>query len=195
MLKPGDRPADFTLQDQDGREVAWSSFRGAPVVVFFYPKADTPGCTREACGFRDHKADLAALGVSVVGISADTVKRQAGFARKHELRYPLLADPDGGYLVPAERAQRHMVHSRVVQHQLRSVAEQAPGDEHRAEPEEGHGQHSRHGHLHSAVGDQEEDAQSDEDQRAGQHGPRASLGERVDGRRKRNAVFGHGLRR
>jgi peroxiredoxin Q/BCP len=100
MLKTGDRPADFTLQDQDGREVAWSSFRGAPVVVFFYPKADTPGCTREACGFRDHKADLAALGVSVVGISADTVKRQAGFARKHELRYPLLADPERTVIEP-----------------------------------------------------------------------------------------------
>jgi peroxiredoxin Q/BCP len=100
MLKPGDRPADFTLQDQEGREVAWSSFRGAPVVVFFYPKADTPGCTREACGFRDLRAEFAALGVAVVGVSADPVKRQAGFARKYELGFPLLADPERAVIEP-----------------------------------------------------------------------------------------------
>jgi peroxiredoxin Q/BCP len=100
MLTTGDLPGEFTLQDQDGREVAWSSFRGRPVVVFFYPKADTPGCTKEACAFRDLRTAFEALGVAVVGVSADTSKRQASFDRKHRLGLPLLADPEHAILEP-----------------------------------------------------------------------------------------------
>ena len=94
MLQIGDTPADFTLPDQDGEPVAWSSFRGRPVVVFFYPKANTPGCTTEACDFRDLRAELDAAGAAVIGISADSVRKQKNWTDKHGLNFPLLSDPD-----------------------------------------------------------------------------------------------------
>jgi len=100
MLAVGDRPADFTLFDQSGQPVPWSSLRGAPVVLFFYPKADTPGCTQEACDFRDLRAEADALGLRLIGVSADPVARQASFARKHQLELTLLSDPDHAVLEP-----------------------------------------------------------------------------------------------
>lgn len=100
MLKVGDTVEDFALQDQHGATVRWSSFRGRPVVVFFYPKADTPGCTKEACAFRDVRGELEAAGAAVVGVSADSVKRQASFDTKYGLGIPLLADPDHVVLEP-----------------------------------------------------------------------------------------------
>ena len=100
MLKVGDTVDDFALQDQDGNTVRWSSFRGKPTVVFFYPKADTPGCTREACDFRDARSVLAEEGANVVGISADPPKRQAAFAEKYQLPMRLLSDPDHSVLEP-----------------------------------------------------------------------------------------------
>ncbi|MBW8747325.1 MAG: thioredoxin-dependent thiol peroxidase [Acidobacteria bacterium] len=90
----GDIIEDFTLNDQDGNPVTLSSFDPKPVVLFFYPKADTPGCTIEACGFRDAIDKLKKAGVAVLGISRDTVKAQKKFAEKYDLNYPLLADPD-----------------------------------------------------------------------------------------------------
>jgi peroxiredoxin Q/BCP len=92
MLQPGDKPADFTLPDQDGTPVQWSALRGRPVVVFFYPKADTPGCTKEACAFRDLAAEFEALGVTVLGASADKPAKQGRFKEKYDLSMPLLAD-------------------------------------------------------------------------------------------------------
>lgn len=100
MLETGARVADFTLQDHAGQDVSWSSYRGRPVAVFFYPKADTPGCTKEACAFRDLRAEFEAAGVAVLGVSADSVKRQAGFAKKYDLTMPLLADPEHVILEP-----------------------------------------------------------------------------------------------
>ncbi|MBN2800780.1 MAG: thioredoxin-dependent thiol peroxidase [Deltaproteobacteria bacterium] len=94
MLELGTTPAPFTLLDQRGEELTWASLRGAPVVVFFYPKASTPGCTTEACAFRDLSGEFAARGAAVIGVSADTVKRQSGFATKYELNMPLLADTE-----------------------------------------------------------------------------------------------------
>lgn len=85
---------DFTLEDQDGRQVSLSDFTTEPVVLFFYPRADTPGCTIEACGFRDSFEKLQAAGAVVLGISRDTVKAQKKFQEKYSLPYPLLADPD-----------------------------------------------------------------------------------------------------
>ncbi len=85
---------DFTLPDQDGAPVALSSFLGKPVVLFFYPRADTPGCTVEACGFRDQFAQLEAAGAVVLGISRDTAKAQKKFKAKFDLPYTLLADSD-----------------------------------------------------------------------------------------------------
>ena len=93
-MQTGDIVEDFTLPDQDGNPVSLSDFAGKPVVLFFYPKADTPGCTIEACGFRDHFKKLQKAGVIVLGISRDTVKAQKKFAEKYDLPYPLLADAD-----------------------------------------------------------------------------------------------------
>ena len=93
-MQLGKKVEDFTLPDQDSNPVTLSSFKGSPVVLFFYPKADTPGCTIEACGFRDHFKKLQKAGVVVIGISRDTVKAQKKFADKYDLQYPLLADAD-----------------------------------------------------------------------------------------------------
>ena len=94
MLELGTTPADVELTDQSGTPVRLSETRGAPAVFFFYPKASTPGCTKEACAFNDLGARFEALGVRVFGISADSVRRQSNFATKYELRMPLLSDPD-----------------------------------------------------------------------------------------------------
>jgi len=92
--KVGQLVEDFTLPDQDGNSITLSQFKGSPVVMFFYPRADTPGCTIEACGFRDSFAKLKKAGVVVLGISRDTVKKQKKFAEKYDIQYPLLADDE-----------------------------------------------------------------------------------------------------
>jgi peroxiredoxin Q/BCP len=94
MIESGDTAPDFELPDQDGRAVKLSSFRGTPVVVYFYPKADTPGCTTQACGVRDHQADYAEAGATVLGISPDPVAKVKRFHEKYDLNFPLLADSD-----------------------------------------------------------------------------------------------------
>ncbi len=86
--------ANFTLQDQDDQTVHLTDFAGKPVVLFFYPKADTPGCTIEACGFRDTFTKLQKAGAVVLGISRDTPKAQKKFQEKYSLPYTLLADVD-----------------------------------------------------------------------------------------------------
>jgi peroxiredoxin Q/BCP len=86
--------ADFTLQTDEDKTVSLSDYAGKPVILFFYPKADTPGCTIEACGFRDTFKKLLAAGAVVLGISRDTPKAQAKFRAKYELPYTLLADVD-----------------------------------------------------------------------------------------------------
>lgn len=85
---------DFTLADQDGRPVTLSDYRGQTVVLYFYPRANTSGCTTQACGVRDHRADYAAAGATVIGISADPVKAIKKFAEAHQLHFTLLADAD-----------------------------------------------------------------------------------------------------
>ncbi len=93
-MQPGDVIEDFTLQNQDGKMVKLSDYKDSPVVLFFYPRADTPGCTIESCGFRDAFAKFNKAGIVVLGISRDTVKAQKKFKDKYELPYDLLADPD-----------------------------------------------------------------------------------------------------
>jgi thioredoxin-dependent peroxiredoxin len=94
MISPGDKAPNFTLSDQDGNEVKLSSLRGRTVVLYFYPKADTPGCTTQACGVRDHAADYDAAGAVVLGVSRDPVERIAKFDDKHSLGFRLLSDAD-----------------------------------------------------------------------------------------------------
>jgi peroxiredoxin Q/BCP len=93
-LQPGDPAPEFALQDQSGATVRLSDFHGRRVLVYFYPEADTPGCTRQSCSIRDHRQDLADLDVDVLGISPDRPEDQAAFDRKYSLGFPLLADPD-----------------------------------------------------------------------------------------------------
>lgn len=92
MVEQGDEAPAFELPDQDGRAVKLSDFRGQPVVLYFYPKADTSGCTIQACGVRDHRADYAKAGAVVLGISPDPVAKVKKFQEKHSLDFPLLAD-------------------------------------------------------------------------------------------------------
>ena len=93
-LQPGDEAPDFTLPDADGKQVSLSSLRGQQVIVYFYPAAMTPGCTKEACDFRDSIQSLAAAGVTVLGISPDKPDRLAKFRDRDNLNFPLLSDPD-----------------------------------------------------------------------------------------------------
>jgi peroxiredoxin Q/BCP len=94
VLSEGDRAPDFTLLDQNGEKVTLSELRGQPVVLYFYPRADTPGCTTQACGVRDHRADYEAAGARVLGVSPDSVDAISAFADKHGLDFTLLADPE-----------------------------------------------------------------------------------------------------
>jgi peroxiredoxin Q/BCP len=91
----GSQAPGFALADQEGRQVTLESLRGRWVVLYFYPKNDTPGCTEEACSFRDDLAQLTALGAQIVGVSIDTAASNAKFAEKYHLPFPLLADQDG----------------------------------------------------------------------------------------------------
>ena len=93
-LTIGDMAPDFTLLDDAGQSVTPSQYRGQRVVIFFYPKDDTPGCTTQACGFRDNHQALMAAGAVVLGISPDDVKSHAKFKQKFNLPFPLLADTD-----------------------------------------------------------------------------------------------------
>jgi thioredoxin-dependent peroxiredoxin len=92
MIEPGDKAPDFELPDQDGNPVKLSGFRGRPVVVYFYPKADTPGCTTQACGVRDHQPDYVHADAVVLGISPDPVAKIKKFHDKQALNFALLAD-------------------------------------------------------------------------------------------------------
>ena len=94
MIEPGQTAPDFELPDQDGNPVRLSDLRGGLVVLYFYPKADTPGCTTQACGIRDHRADYDAAGATVLGVSPDPVKAVKKFHDKQSLGFTLLADSD-----------------------------------------------------------------------------------------------------
>lgn len=94
MIDVGEPAPTFTLPDQEGNEVALEDLKGSPVVLYFYPKDDTPGCTTQACGIRDEWAEFETAGAAVFGISPDDVDSHARFAAKYDLPHRLLADPD-----------------------------------------------------------------------------------------------------
>jgi peroxiredoxin Q/BCP len=93
-LEPGQPAPTFVLLDQHREEVRLDGFRGKKLLVYFYPEADTPGCTAQSCDLRDHRQDLDGIGVEVVGISPDDPEKQLAFDRKYDLGFPLLADED-----------------------------------------------------------------------------------------------------
>lgn len=94
MLAEGSSAPDFTLLDQDGKETTLSALKGKPVVLYFYPKDDTSGCTKQACDFRDTQPAIKKAGAVVLGVSPDSVASHVKFAKKYELPFTLLSDPD-----------------------------------------------------------------------------------------------------
>ena len=107
-LEKGDTAPLFELEDQDGSTVRLADYTGKKVLVYFYPRADTPGCTKQACSVRDNMATLNSLGIAVLGISPDTPAKQKKFDKKYSLGFPLLSDPDhetaGSYGVWGEKS-------------------------------------------------------------------------------------------
>ncbi len=95
MLQPGDDAPAFSLLDQDGNTVSLRDFLGQKVLLWFFPKASTPGCTAQGCSLRDHTEELSAKGVVILGMSKDSVRRQKNFASKFSFPYPLLSDESG----------------------------------------------------------------------------------------------------
>jgi thioredoxin-dependent peroxiredoxin len=94
MIEAGQPAPDFTLSDQDGQTITLSQFRGTPVVLYFYPKDDTPGCTKQACAFRDARVDYEAAGAKVIGVSPDNPASHRKFTDKYQLSFTLVADPE-----------------------------------------------------------------------------------------------------
>ena len=93
-LKVGDKVPNFTVNNQDGDAVSLKDYKGKKLIVFFYPKASTPGCTAEACNLKDNYKELQKQGYELLGVSADSEKRQTNFRNKYEFPFPLLADED-----------------------------------------------------------------------------------------------------
>jgi thioredoxin-dependent peroxiredoxin len=93
-IDEGAKAPAFTLKDDQGRKVKLSDLKGSPVILYFYPRDDTPGCTREACAFRDRSDELKKLGAVVLGVSTDSLESHAKFRDKYQLNFPLLSDPD-----------------------------------------------------------------------------------------------------
>jgi peroxiredoxin Q/BCP len=94
LLKVGDKAPDILSKDQNGNDLKLSDYKGKKVILFFYPKANTPGCTAEACNLRDHYAELSDKGFKIIGVSADSETSQNNFAKKFDFPYPLIPDTD-----------------------------------------------------------------------------------------------------
>jgi len=94
MIREGQKAPGFTLPSSEGKDISLSDFEGRPVVLYFYPKDDTPGCTKEACAFRDRQAEVRKAGAVVLGVSPDSVDAHGKFRSKYRLNFPLLADTD-----------------------------------------------------------------------------------------------------
>ena len=127
-IAPGDIVPPFTTHDQNGAPVSLADYGAKPVLLFFYPRADTPGCTTEACAFRDAYADIQALGVAILGISRDTVKAQKKFADKFTLPFPLLADPDETIVNAFDLIKPKNMYGKIVKGVQRNTYLIAPAD-------------------------------------------------------------------
>ncbi|MGO1949114.1 MAG: thioredoxin-dependent thiol peroxidase [Mycobacteriaceae bacterium] len=121
ILEAGDTAPSFTLTDDHGNEVSLSDFAGRKVLVYFYPRANTPGCTTEACDFRDSLTSLNGAGIDVLGISPDTVDKLTKFRDDHELTFPLLSDPSKEVLTAYGAFGEKKNYGKVVQGVIRST--------------------------------------------------------------------------
>lgn len=132
-LQPGTLAPEFTLKDAQGRETALSGYRGKKVIVYFYPKAATPGCTTEACDFRDSLASLHGKGYEVIGISPDTPEELAGFTSDFSLTFPLLSDEDHAVALAYGAWGEKLIDGRITEGVVRStVVLNADGSVHSA---------------------------------------------------------------
>ncbi|MTE16079.1 thioredoxin-dependent thiol peroxidase [Nocardia aurantiaca] len=120
-LSPGDTAPAFTLPDADGKDVSLSDYRGRKVIVYFYPAASTPGCTKQACDFRDNLSDLEGAGIEVVGISPDKSAKLAKFRDTEKLTFPLLSDPDKEVLSAYGAFGEKMMYGKKVTGVIRST--------------------------------------------------------------------------
>jgi peroxiredoxin Q/BCP len=120
-LSPGDPAPDFTLPDADGKPVALSDYRGQSVVVYFYPAAGTPGCTKQACDFRDNLSELNTAGLAVLGISPDPPAKLAKFRDAESLTFPLLSDEDRSVLAAYGAYGEKQMYGRTVNGVIRST--------------------------------------------------------------------------
>lgn len=120
-LSPGDKAPDFTLTDSTGTNVSLSDFRGRSVVVYFYPAAGTPGCTKQACDFRDNLGELDGAGYQVLGVSPDKPEKLAKFVEAEQLTFPLLSDPDKTVLTEWGAFGEKKNYGRVVHGVIRST--------------------------------------------------------------------------
>ncbi|HEY3259858.1 MAG TPA: thioredoxin-dependent thiol peroxidase [Pseudonocardiaceae bacterium] len=120
-LSPGDPAPDFTLPDADGKEVSLSGYRGRRVIVYFYPAAGTPGCTRQACDFRDNLGSLNHAGLDVIGISPDSPAKLARFRDAEGLTFPLLSDADRAVLTAWGAYGEKQMYGRTVTGVIRST--------------------------------------------------------------------------
>ena len=121
MLEVGALAPDFTLNDQNGNAVSLSDFRGKKVIVYFYPKDNTPGCTRQACAFAQNFEGFRSLDVPVIGISKDSVASHLKFAQKYELPFILLADPERAAIEPFGVWQEKKLYGKVSMGVVRST--------------------------------------------------------------------------
>jgi len=119
-LAPGDKAPAFSLPDADGKKVSLADYKGRRVIVYFYPAASTPGCTKQACDFRDSLTELNEEGVDVVGISPDKPEKLAKFRDAEKLTFPLLSDPDREVLTAWGAYGEKMMYGRAVQGVIRS---------------------------------------------------------------------------
>lgn len=120
-LSPGDTAPEFTLPDADGNDVSLSDYRGRKVIVYFYPAASTPGCTKQACDFRDSLAELGGAGLEVIGISPDKPAKLAKFRDNEGLTFPLLSDPDREVLKKWGAFGEKMMYGKTVTGVIRST--------------------------------------------------------------------------
>jgi len=120
-LEVGDKAPSFSLSDADGNKVSLADYRGRKLIVYFYPAAATPGCTKEACDFRDNLADLNDAGLDVVGISPDAPAKLAKFRDAQHLSFPLLSDPDRKVLTAWGAFGEKKMYGKIVQGVIRST--------------------------------------------------------------------------